>query len=120
MTDPLEEAIERAMEAVFGDDENAVRRARPFNCNPHFLQMLTVAGGQDYDACDLIERHLELESKITGFRDQVAMLMTRHNGDEGFKAKCRAAFKARADLIVLQQQTLLADWPGLRHAGRPM
>lgn len=103
MGDRTEAMIEAAMDALFGD------RFEAADC------------AQDDDTRDLVQRHLELEAKITDFRNQVASLMTRHNGDERFKAKCRAAFQARAELIALEQQTLLDDWwPGLRHAGRPM
>ncbi|QWG16122.1 hypothetical protein KMZ68_13820 [Bradyrhizobium sediminis] len=122
MADRLEAMIAAAMDDVFGDRfETADSGKPPYNSDPHFLHMLTVAGDQDDDACELIERHLTMESEITGFRDSIAKLMTEHDDDENYKARCRKAFKARADLIGLQQRMLLLDWwPGLRHAGRPM
>lgn len=122
MADRLEAAIMAAMDEVFGDRFEATGGGeRPHNSNPHFLQMLSVAGDQDDDTRDLIRLYLEMKSEIDDFRDALAKLMTDHDGDESYERRCRSAFRARADLYALQQQHLLADWwPGLRYAGRPM
>lgn len=121
MSDQLEDAIERAMEKLFGDGENADHRQPALCSNPHYLHMLTVAGGQDYDSCELIERHLAKQAEIDGFAASIEKLIEKHRGDIRFEKLCRKAFRARADLTTLEQQSLLNDWePGLRHFGRPM
>ncbi len=83
-----------------------------------YLEALAVCGSDDELAITLVEKWLRGNHALRRLQNALADLMAKHNGDERFLDRCRAAFSSRANLFALEAELLLDDWEpcaGSRH-----